>query len=427
MAAAGLAAVTGWLLRPVPAVSGGAISTLGWAAAQAPLPGNAALDSSSGAALDDVACPAVGSCIAVGSYPLEQGGKELFKPLVETLSHGTWTAGTVAGVAADEAWLTGIACPAPDSCVAVGDYLAPRDHPITATLSDGSWTVTDMPQPRNGNPSTNAYLSDVVCPAQGKCIATGNYTDQNGNDEPLIETLSGGKWSAVSAPLPAGAAPVKAVQQTNTFLYSAACPTADSCITVGQYTVHGGSAEPFIETLSGGKWTPATVPLPGDAATARPGGLFGISCVAADECLAVGQYEDRSAQARSLVETRSGSTWTATAPPLPGDAAAAQKWNKQLSNTGLEAVACQALGACTANGSYTTGNGALVGMIDTLSSGKWTTMKAPLPSGAATTKQHSFFSATLCPAPGNCVAVGAYESADGITRALIETYISKQG
>ena len=119
-------------------------------------------------------------------------------------------------------------------------------------------------------------------------------------------------------------------------------------------------------------------------------------------------------RAQSLAETLSGGTWTAATPPLPADAAATQTWNQQPGlGTTLAAVACQAVGSCGAFASYSAGNGALDGAIDTLSGGIWTAAKAPLPSGAATTKQQAWFNWAVCPAPGNCVAVGNYTTQDG--------------
>jgi hypothetical protein len=36
----------------------------------------------------------------------------------------------------------------------------------------------------------SAFLSDVACPAQGSCAATGWYTDQKGDSQGLIETAT---------------------------------------------------------------------------------------------------------------------------------------------------------------------------------------------------------------------------------------------
>jgi hypothetical protein len=272
-------------------------------------------------------------------------------------------------------------------------------------------------------------MTDVQCPAQGTCIATGFYSDQNGDSQALIETLSGGRWTALRAPLPAGAVPAKTTGAAATYLGGVACPTAGSCVAAGDYTEHGGAAVAFTDVLSGGTWTPTTVPLPADAVAERQfAEIGGISCLAPGKCVAVGHYTSAGGQARFLAETLSGGTWTAAIPPLPADAAATQTWNLQTDNgTTLAAVACQMVGSCVAFASYMAGHGAVDGAIETLSGGTWTATKAPLPSGAATTKQNAFFNLAVCPAPGSCVAVGDYTAQDGSTQALIETAAGQHG
>lgn len=419
LAAVGLAAL---LAHQPPAVPGSATSPpLAWTAAQAPLPANAASGGSRYVTLFDAACPAVGNCVAVGGYSPENGGPDL-KPLIETLSGGTWTvSGDVAG-AGTSSGLEGVACPAQGSCIAVGG-------PFAATLFDGTWTATALPLPGDAAPRAREIsdIGDVVCPAQGACIATGFYTDQNGDDEAVIETLSRGRWTAMRAPLPAGAVPSRTGFVT-TILDGVSCPAVGSCVAVGQYSERGGATAALTDTLSGGTWTPVTIPLPTDAVAAgQLAGLFGISCEARGNCLAVGHYKSGGGQARNLAETLSGATWTAASTPLPAGAAAIQKWNAQNGGTTLNAVACQAVGSCVAFGIYTARSGAVDGAIDTLSGGTWTAAVAPLPPGAATTKQYAYFDSAVCPAPGNCVAVGTYTPQGGGIQALIGTATGKHG
>jgi hypothetical protein len=296
--------------------------------------------------------------------------------------------------------------------------------PVVATLSDGTWTATGLPLPGDAARGKWGYLQDVECPAPGTCIATGNYTDQDGDGQALIERLSGGSWTAMRAPLPAGAVPARATAESATNLAGAACPAVGSCVAVGKYSGRGGAAAPFVDTLSGGTWTPTALPLPADAADGQLANLFGISCQAPGNCVAVGSYTGRGGQARYLAETLSGGIWTAATPPLPADAATTQK---STLNTTLEAIACPATSSCTVQGSYTTSSGAVDGAVDTLSGGTWTAAKAPLPLGAATTKQQTYFNWSICPALGNCVAVGSYTTQDGSSQGLIETVTGKQG
>jgi hypothetical protein len=397
-----------------------------WAAARAPVPADAAVRSQQYASLYGVACRAVGHCVAVGFYNADAEGKILF----ETLSGGGWVA-YGDRVSVDALYFSAVACPAQGSCLTVGNLLNDQSFtPEVATLSDGTWTASGLPLPGDAARSKeNASLQSVECPAQGTCVATGYFTDQSGDSQALIETLSDGRWTATRAPLPAGAVPAQGSAAPTTYFLGVACPAVGSCVAVGAYTKRNGTAAAFADTLSGRTWTAAALPLPADAtASGQSAGLYGISCPAPGSCVAVGHYITRGDQARYLSETLSGSTWTAAATPLPAGAAPAQKWNPQqtsLDDTSLEAVACRAAGSCVALGSYTAASEVIEGAIDTLSGGNWTAVTAPLPPGAATTKQNVAFYGATCPARDDCVAVGKYFTQDGAYQALIETATGK--
>ncbi len=431
---AGLA-VVGWQEHWPPAVFGRtAPQALTWSAAEAALPADAAQTSSQDAALDDVACPSAQSCVAVGSYATSNsgGGNGSTHGLIETFSHGTWTAAAapVDVAAASQATfvdLSGVACPAQGACVAVGSYYSSQgiDTPLTDTLSGGTWTSAKAALPGDADQGKSAFLSEIACPAQGTCVATGWYTDQNGDTQALIDTLSGGTWTAQRAPLPAGAVPSKpSSSNLATALFLVKCPAVGTCVATGDYIDQSGGTQALIDTLSGGTWTTQRAPLPGDAAAANPFALlWALACPAPGTCLAAGHYNSRNGQSRGLIETQSGGTWTPVAAPLPAGAAANQKWNLDQV-TGLTAVGCAAPGTCVAAGSYTARNGGIQGALDTLSGGTWTAAAAPLPADAAVTKQYAFFDSAVCPATGDCIAVGGYKIQNGSTRVLIETAAS---
>ena len=404
-----------------------------WAAARAPVPADAAVTSLQYASLDGVACPAAGNCVAVGFYNAGSGNASTGKILFEMLSDGGWVAYGDYGDNAGVLYLNAVACPEQGSCLAVGDQLIDQSNtPAAAMLSDGTWTRSGLPLPGDALRSNDdAYLRNVECPAQGTCIATGAYTDQHGDSQALIETLSDGRWTATRAPLPAGAVPAQQSAAVTTYLSGLACRAVGSCVAVGAYTKRNGTLAAFADTLSGGTWTAVALPLPADAtASGQIAGLYAISCWAPGNCVAVGRYMTRGGQPRYLTETLSGSAWTAATAPLPADAAPAQKGNQlqRADPTSLDAVACQAAGSCVALGSYTVGSKVIDGAIDTLSGGTWTAVTAPLPPGALTTEQEVDFYGVTCPARGDCVAVGIYAAqhgSDGSYQGLIETASGK--
>ena len=192
----GALAVTGWREHWPPAVFGQpARLALTWSPAEAPLPANAAGTASQSAGLNDVTCPSVQSCVTVGYYFTRDNPGENFGStwgLIETLSHGTWTpAAAPVDVPFTQVTffqLGGVTCRAAGTCVAVGSFgdTQNTERPLVETLSDGSWTPATPALPAGANQKA-AFLSQVACPAPGTCVATGWYTAQNGASQGLIE------------------------------------------------------------------------------------------------------------------------------------------------------------------------------------------------------------------------------------------------
>ncbi len=426
--------VAGWQRHWPPALFGAAAPpALAWSAATAPLPADAVGGSSQDAQLEAISCPATGSCVAVGWYEASGGSGNVARGVTETLSDGAWSAAAAPGLTAASqggiASLIGVACPAEGSCVAVGDLTTSQGvtTPEIETLAGGSWTMASAALPGDAAQGKSAYVNDVACPAPGTCVATGRYTDSSGEAQGLLDTLSGGSWTAIKAPLPGDADPAKATSQNNTFLTDVACAAAGTCVASGQYTDSGGGTQGVIDTLSGGTWTAAKAPLPGDAETSgQLASLWAITCQAPGSCLAGGHYMSQNGQPRYLAETLSGGIWSAAAAPLPAGAAADQKWSTEQA-TSLGGVACRAAGYCVASASYLARSGAITPVIDTLSGGTWTAANAPLPGGAATgTKQLGYLTLVACPASGSCLTVGSYTAGGGGTQGLIETAVASR-
>ena len=419
----GALVVAGWQEHWPSAVFGRAAQqALTWTAAEAPLPSDAAQTASQSAGLNDVACPSVRSCIAVGYYATGDNGST--HGLIETLSHGIWTAAAAATPAAVTLAqlafieLGGVACPAEGECVAVGAYQDSQnaERPMIETLSGGIWTPATIVLPANADQSKSAVLSQVACPAPGRCVATGWYTAQNGGTQGLIDTLSNGSWTASTAPLPADAAAGNSASNSSsrlpTALFAVRCPAVGTCVATGEYTAQNGGTQGLIDTLSNGTWTAARAPLPADATVANPNAyLWGVACPAPGTCVDTGHYTSRNGGSQGLIDTLSGDKWIPATAPLPADAAANQKWSESQP-TGVEVAACTAASTCVAAGSYTARNGTIQGEIDTLSNGTWTAASATLPVGAAAAKQYVFFYGAACPAAGSCIAVGGYESSE---------------
>lgn len=307
-----------------------------WTAAVAPLPAGG-----SDAFLDSISCTSASYCVAVGSY---QPSNTSEGALIETLNGGTWTG--IEGPAptgAGSPELSSVSCGATGFCAAVGTYMDTIG--VIETLNVGGWTAETEPMPVDAisNPSDGqgVGLDSVACPSAGSCIAVGSYLTSQGSDQGVLEEFSSGTWTAAEAPLPADADTSR-----NTWFGSVACSSAASCLVVGGYNLDNNQYTGVLDTLTGGKWTAVTAPngdlmssaacatqacvavaaygsatgiidsnftgtwteasvSPANANGTGPAGFDRASCLASGKCVAVGTYTDTTGSVESMIVTNS--------------------------------------------------------------------------------------------------------------------------
>ena len=313
------------------------------------------------------------------------------------------------------------ACAGPERCVAVGSYVdtAGTQQALIESSAAGAWSATRGSLPTDAGANPQAGLTGISCPAPGSCVAVGSYEDRWGDQRALVETLAAGSWTPAEVLLPPDAGPNPGGQ-----LNAVWCGTPTTCVAVGSYDPNATTVDqvPLIETLSGGTWTPAEAGLPADG---HAGYLTGVSCPAGGPCVAVGVYGVEvisdglvNEDTLPLVSTLSSGTWTPSEGALPADA---DTTPTGAANVELQAVSCLAAGPCEAAGSYMTNDGSRVALAETLSDGRWSVGDLSLPTDAATESPLSALLSASCTTGLRCVAVGDYLDRGGDQRALVET------
>ena len=142
------------------------------------------------------------------------------------------------------------------------------------------WSATTAALPANAAANPLSTVFAETCPAAGSCVAVGAYVDASGDQQGLIETLSGGVWTAAAAPLP-----VNAAANPEAAVTAVTCFAVGSCVAVGGYLAKKMEGGGLVEVLSGDTWTPEQV-LPAGFADVGIGGLElpgGRLCVAVGE------------------------------------------------------------------------------------------------------------------------------------------------
>ena len=278
--------------------------------------------------LDAVWCSALNLCVAVGDY----SASGTLEPLIETLSGGTWvaTAGGLLPSGATSGQLLAISCVAITSCVAAGTYSdGGTGHMLVDTLSTGSWSPSSGADPGG---ATNAVASGIACFSMTSCLAVGSWTDAGAQNEPLLETLSGGtgSWTASILGAPGDQ------------LTSLSCPSATSCMAVG--TGSGGSG--IVEVLSGTTWARTSLPLPWGTGTFSS--VTAVSCAPPDasSCAVVGTVPVPGEQTCIFVDVYTAGYWStgSCVPPL------IETIEPALVGVTPRAVACPTLFTCIAVG-----------------------------------------------------------------------------
>jgi hypothetical protein len=251
-----------------------------------------------------------------------------------------------------------------------------------------TWSVVPSPN-RKANPPEN-QLFGVTCLSATSCTAVGygNKKDPgNAFAEPktLVERWNGTAWSIVPSPNRPGLDGLQGVS----------CVSASACTAVGSSTASPKSGpssyRTLIETWNGTAWSIVPSPSP---RTGTGNFLFGVSCVTAAFCAAVGRYgQPSTAKSDPITEIWNGSTWS-VAPNPP-----------KLHNADLASVSCISATACTAVGSYRRITPAARGtLVESWNGSSWSVV----PSADAGTSVHNSLSGVSCTSATACTAVGSY-------------------
>jgi hypothetical protein len=312
-----------------------------------------------------------------------------------------------------------------NSCLAVGSYF---ESGLVETLSGGVWTASTavlagLNPPASAQPNGN--LTAVSCPTVGFCVAAGTYTDSSGLGQGLIETWTAGATSAATTAPSTDLSP-PADYDPSVTLRSLACPAPGSCVAVGSYTANDNGRvyhQGLIESLTGGVWTGSSAPQAGlnPVADANDAGLVRVSCWMTTRCVAVGTYIAPYENWQGMIDTLTNGTWSATTAPLAGLDPPAATTSPNVFFSGLScASTTTADGACVAVASYQSSSGTQ-SLFESLSAGTWTSSPVPLTNLDTSPNAAPILAGVSCAIPNSCAAVGTYIDGSGTSQGLIET------
>jgi hypothetical protein len=382
-----------------------------------------------------VTCTAATSCIAVGDYVNSSGADVT---LAERWNGSNWAIQPTPSPSGAQSFtfLSGVSCTAGDACEASG---ASDAGAFAERWNGARWSLQAVPAPAG---SQFALLFSVSC-AVSSCEAVGGSVDSSGAFVPLGARWNGAAWRAQSAPNPARA--------STSFLGGVSCPSSSDCTAVG---LGNGDGTPVTlgERWLDGRWSIEGVPSPVGAAKNQ---LTGIACPATDRCMAVGTAGPTRGVSSAEALRWNGTRWSnQPIPTVPGaslnalscaspsacmavgesdSGVLAERWNgtrwrilpaptpKGAVFSGLGGISCPSPSFCMAAGAYSTSSspdGPAKSFTERWNGKKWAIVSSPNPAGAVQT----FFNGVSCTSSSACTATGEQHSASGVTHTLAERW-----
>ena len=206
--------------------------------------------------LDRDACVSASDCWAAGASLKGAAG-----PQLNELLHWNgkkWSGAPApqpAGTSSDDGQgLVGVSCASPVDCWAAGGYAPKGRKELNEALNwNGKrWSKTLTPQPGGSAAGDFNELADAYCVSASRCFAAGLAASKTGDPKNEVLKWDGKRWSAASVPQPAGTTPMDPGMPG---LYGIGCVSASDCWAVG--ATHLGS-NPFLNQilhLKGKKWS----------------------------------------------------------------------------------------------------------------------------------------------------------------------------
>lgn len=233
--------------------------------------------------------------------------------------------------------------------------------------------------------------SEISCPSPTSCLAVGSTVDAVTGASVAAAQIrdAAGTWRTVAVTSPG-------TPGMSSSLTGVSCPAARDCLAVGEYnTASYGDPLPYALTWNGTSFSPAArLPFPPGAYLDA---LDDVTCPAVNHCVVVGLITGDgtpgTVSGGQLVWTWNGATWSMTAVPTPATMVAQD----------LGSVQCATVTHCLAAGQEITNYGNTRPAFDIWNGHSFTPHDPPVPPGMG----FAAFSGLSCVSRRYCVAVGS--------------------
>jgi hypothetical protein len=304
-------------------------------------------------------------------------------------------------------FLEGVYCNSRRDCWAVGNQRGTTTGAITNQMlhwNGSSWRKVKVPNPAGTGMTSYSNLDEVRCTSGRNCWAAG-FAIKGAVTLNQMLHWNGKKWSQVRTPNPAG---TKAGDSNE--LFGVTCVSAANCWAVGDFGKTTGSDLMLNQVLhwNGSRWSRLRVPSKAGTTPHHFSSLFTVRCLSGRNCLAVGQAGTNPVGGPAANQSLrwNGHRWALVSAPSPLHTLTAH-------NDALEGLGCASSGSCWAVG--VTGPAGLtsktLNQILHWTGKKWVPAKSPQPDGTGSGAANAL-SWVTCVSASDCWGVGTYGSID---------------
>jgi hypothetical protein len=250
-------------------------------------------------------------------------------------------------------------------------------------------TWSIVPSPNVNPAKDNNVLDAVSCVSATNCMATGYYYGKSKHGH--LETALTETWNGTKWSVVPSPSPLGSA------LYGVSCVSARACVAVGAGFVGRVQLEEF---WNGTKWS--VMPKTGNVLGSE---LLGVSCVSATDCIAVGDQASLG-RYQTFIQSWNGTTWSTVPSPNAGS-----------EDNFLSGVSCISATACTAAGQFGFGTFHSAPLIESWNGTRWSIVPAPNKA------KSGYLNGISCASASACAAVGTYLfGPDVVNKALLESW-----
>jgi hypothetical protein len=292
--------------------------------------------------------------------------------------------------------------------LALGASLVPLASAAALTVPKA--VALSLPNPNSG--LNQGYLPFQSCSSVGNCAVAGIYLGARGFAAGVVDYEVKGIWkSPLHVRPPSGYSPAKGVTMDGV-----SCPSDANCVALGQY-VDKTNQLPFTVSEVAGVWQKsATLALPqGAMSTSESATPHAITCESNGNCTVVGTYTTATtafATQGFMVSEVHGLWHHAVTLSLPPGT----NVNPLVS---LTQVACWTPTSCVAAGSYVDANSVSHAVVVPEVGGVWEKALVVGLPGNASAFAGAQFNEVTCVAGGSCLAAGTYNTITGAVQPLV--------